>query len=78
MMMAHRGKECLNAIADMVSSYPGAKAVFGFTGGGHQVAEIEFNGKRRKQFFASSPSCRRAHKNAARQTRKILIDLTRG
>jgi hypothetical protein len=23
---------------------PGAKADFGFTGGGHQVAEIEFNG----------------------------------
>jgi hypothetical protein len=76
--MAHRRTECLEAIADMVRSYPGAKAVFGFTGGGHQVAEIEFNGKRRKQFFASSPSCRRAHKNAARQTRKILTELTRG
>jgi hypothetical protein len=30
MMMAHRGKDCLNAIADMVGRYPGAKANFGF------------------------------------------------
>jgi len=74
-MMAHRQQEGVNAIADVVRSYPGAKAVFGFTGGGHQVAEIEFNGKRRKQFFASSPSCRHAHKNAVRQTRKILTEL---
>jgi hypothetical protein len=41
--MAHRGTECLNAVASVVRSY-GAKAVFGPTGGGHQVAEIEFNG----------------------------------
>jgi hypothetical protein len=32
------------------------------------IHSTEFNGKRRKQFFASSPSCRRAHKNVARQT----------
>jgi hypothetical protein len=75
--MAHRGTECLNAVASVVRSY-GAKAVFGHTGGGHQVAEIEFNGKRRKQFFPATPSCRYAQKNAARQTRKILTELSRG
>ena len=74
-MMAHRGTECREAIADMVRSYPGAKAIFGFTNGGHQVAEIIFGDKHRKQVFASSPSCRHAHKQAARQTRKILAEL---
>jgi hypothetical protein len=72
--MAHRLTEGRNSIADVVREFPGAMVRFGH-GGKHQVAEIIFGGKRRKQFFASSPSCRHAHKNAARQTRKILAEL---
>jgi hypothetical protein len=72
--MPRRGKEERFAVADMVRSYPRAKATFGHTGRSHQVARIEFNGKCRKQFFACSPSCGSRDK-VMRQTRKILTEL---
>jgi hypothetical protein len=75
--MAHRGTECANAVADVVRRYSGARASFGYTGGGHQVAILELNGGRRKQFFPASPSGRDAHKQTARQTRKILTELSK-
>jgi hypothetical protein len=73
--MAHRGTEGRNAIADEVAKVPEARVIFDLTGGGHQVAIITLCGRSRKQFFASSPSCRHAHKNAARMTRHILQEL---
>jgi hypothetical protein len=76
--MAHRGTECRNAVADVVRSFPNAKVVFGYSGGGHQVAHLEFNGRRAKQFFSCSPSCRMAETQVIRQTRKILRELSCG
>jgi hypothetical protein len=74
--MAHRGTESLNAVAAMVERFPGVKVNFGITGGSHQVAEITFGDKRRKVFFAQTPSDGNAHKQAARDALKALIELT--
>jgi hypothetical protein len=54
--MAHRRTESLDAVAAMVERFPGVKVTFGITGGSHQVAEITFGDKRRKVFFAQTPS----------------------
>jgi hypothetical protein len=72
--MAHRSTEGVNAIAETVKRYPSATVSFSH-GGKHQLAEIIVGAQRRKLYFASTPSCRHAHKNAARQARKILIEL---
>jgi hypothetical protein len=74
--MAHRRTECREAVAEIVESFPGAKVNFGITGSAHQVAEIVFGDKRRKVFFAQTPSDGNAHKQAARAARKVLIELT--
>jgi hypothetical protein len=74
--MAHRQAEGRRAVAATVGEYPGAKVTFGFTGHSHQVAVVEYGGQTRKVFFASTPSCRNAHLNAARQTRRVLSELS--
>lgn len=73
--MAHRRTEGVNAIADMVARHPGAKVSFGITGSSHQVAEIAFGNRSRKVFFSMTPSCRHAHKQAARNARRVLQEL---
>ena len=74
-LMAHRMTESVDAIDAVVRRCAGASASFGFTGGGHQVAKIVFDGKTRKQFFSTSPSDRHASNAAAARTRKILTEL---
>ena len=74
-VMAHRRIEGVNAIAQMVARYPGAKVSFGFTGSTHQVAEIVFGSQRRKVFFSMTPSDCNGHKQAARNARRVLHDL---
>lgn len=72
--MAHRRTESRNAVADEVSRFNGSKVSFGF-GGKHQMADISFGEKTARMFFSCTPSCRHAHRQAARQARKILIQL---
>jgi hypothetical protein len=72
--MAHHRTEGVNAIAETVRRYPEATGSFSH-GGKHQLAEIMVGAQRRKLYFASTPSCRHVHKNAARQTRKVLVEL---
>jgi hypothetical protein len=72
--MAHRRTECRNAVAEMVESFPQAKVNFGH-GGKHQIADLTVGAKTARIFFASTPSDRNAYKNAARNARRILIEL---
>jgi hypothetical protein len=74
-MSLHRQKHSALAIADMVAQFPRATVSFGF-GGKHRFAEITVGDRRRKLFFATTPSCRHAYKNACRDARRILTELT--
>jgi hypothetical protein len=71
--MAHRRTESRDEVAEMVSRYNGSVS-FGM-GGKHQIAEITVGEKMARMFFSCTPSDRNAHKCAARQARKILINL---
>jgi hypothetical protein len=72
--MAHRRVEAANAVREVVRA-AGAYVTIKMTGHNHQVAEIEFGGRSRKVFFASTSSDRNGFKNAARWTRRVLQEM---
>jgi hypothetical protein len=73
--MAHRRTESRDAVADEVERFPGAKVNFGF-GGKHQTADLIVGGRTARIYFSCTPSDRNAHKQAARNARRILTQLT--
>jgi hypothetical protein len=70
--MAHRKTEAANAVRNIAARAGATVVSINPTNGSHQVALLELYGKRRKFFFASTPSDRRANKNNACGVRKLL------